>query len=299
MCRRHRLLPFFGDLKLDEIGPRKLEEFRTSRKHLSPKTVKNHLGNLSRVFDVAAYFETIDKKPVFKKPGGRNTGGTDAQRFEYWDFDEAERFLAQVDTEPRIANVIRLALSTGLRLGECCGLQWGDLDLEKRLLSVRRQIGRERVTIPKSNRLRSVPLSEAAVDALMRQKPRTFMRSHGGNNVDERGKPNPKADWVFVDEFGVFSFNRIRDGLDRIVKKAGVRRLTFHGLRHTFASHAVMNGVPIEVLQKWLGHSDIRVTMKYAHLSQDHTHRFIEKMNGSDRQNGGPESAVPRACPEG
>lgn len=106
-------------------------------------------------------------------------------------------------------------------------------------------------------------------------------------HADSKGNPNLAADWVFVDNFGLFNFNRIKDGLARIVKKAGVKRLTFHGLRHTFASHAAMNGVPIVVLQKWLGHSDIAVTMKYAHLSPDHTHQFIEKMN-----------AVPRACPE-
>ena len=68
----------------------------------------------------------------------------------------------------------------------------------------------------------------------------------------------------------------------RIVKKAGVKSLTFHGLRHTFASHAVMSGVPIEVLQKWLGHKDIRMTIdRYAHLSQHFTDEWIEKMNGA------------------
>ena len=275
---KQQLLPFFGDYALDQIGPAEVEEFKTARPKLAAKTLKNHIGVLSKVLDVALQLKKIDQRPSFKTRRARS-GGTDAQQYEYWDFDETERVLAHVDSEPRIANIMRLALATGLRLGECCGLLWGDIDLEKRVLTVRRQYSRKRVTTPKSNRLRTVPLSDAAVEALALQKPRTFLRSHGGDAADDHGNPNLSADWVFVDESGLFSFNRIKDGLARVVKKAGVRRLTFHGLRHTFASHAAMNSVPIEVLQRWLGHSEITVTMKYAHLCPDHTHQFIEKMN--------------------
>ena len=151
-------------------------------------------------------------------------------------------------------------------------MQWGDVDFVKGVIHVRRQRTKEGVVkSPKWNSKRRIPMSEAAREALTLQKPATFMR---------RGK----EDWVFVDDEGLFQFDRIRDGNTRIVRKAGVKWLSFHGMRHSFASHAVMRGVPIEVLQKWLGHRDINMTMRYAHLAQHHSDQFVDLLNGAPSQ---------------
>lgn len=262
---RTGLIPELGAKRLDEIAVRDVERYK-ARKKVSAKTMKNHLGVLSRVFWLAKRFELITHAPDLDPPKPTKSK---VEELEFWTVDEAARVLAQVDTEPRIANIVRLALATGLRLGELCGLQWTDVDLDRRTLLVRRQYARGKITTPKSNRRRRVPLSEAALDALERQKPATFMRA------------TPADAWIFIDEGGLFSYNRIRDGYWRIVRAAGVTEISFHGLRHTFASHAVMAGVPLEVVQKWLGHSDIRQTMRYAHLAADHADQFVALLDRS------------------
>lgn len=261
------LVPAMGELRLDEITERHIEKYKATKK-VSAKTMKNHLGVLSRLFWLAKRYRLVRHPPEIDSPVPQKSK---IEELEFWTFAEADRVLEHVDGEPRIANIVRLGLSTGLRMGELCGLQRGDVDLVAGTLMVRRQYTKGRVTTPKGNRKRRLPLSDAAIDALERQKPATFMRA------------TPGEDWVFVDEQGLFSYNRIRDGYWRIVRDAEVTEISFHGLRHTFASHCVMRGVPLEVLQKWLGHADIRQTMRYAHLAEDHSDRFVELLNSPNR----------------
>lgn len=263
---RLHLVPFFGDMKLDAISPRDIERYKAKKKRegLSPKTIKNQLGVMQKMLNVALDWEMIQKVPKIEPPKQPK------KQFQFWDFEETERVLEVIDTEPRIANIIRLALGTGLRLGELCGLQWGDVDLKAKRpkLEVRRQYSRKRVSDPKNGSIRTVPLSELAITALKKQKPRTFM----------------KTDWVFYDD-GRFNQHRIHDGFERIIKKAGVKRIRFHDLRHTFASHAAMRGVPIPVLQKWLGHKNLSTTMGYAHLTPEYQYEFIDLMDGDGDEN--------------
>jgi len=73
---------------------------------------------------------------------------------------------------------------------------------------------------------------------------------------------------VFCDEQGrPFTATRMRSELRRICKRAGLRRIGWHVLRHSFASHLVMRGVALAVVQKLMGHSSIVVTQRYAHLA--------------------------------
>lgn len=67
--------------------------------------------------------------------------------------------------------------------------------------------------------------------------------------------------------------------LYRACKNAGLRPISFHVLRHSFASHAVMKGIPLRLVQEWLGHNDIRMTQRYSHLDQDFGHREVRKLD--------------------
>ncbi len=263
------IVPRLGAVRLDSVTTGSIAQFTIDvrkgvRRPLKPASVNNVLGVLSKLLNVAADYQLIPAVPKI------HWMRVEEEDHEYWEFDEVDRVLEQVDTEPRIANIVRLALATGMRMGEVCGLQWGDVDFTKGVIHVRRQRTKEGVVkVPKWNSKRRIPMSDAAREALTLQKPATFMR---------RGT----QDWIFVDDQGLFQFDRIRDGYVRIVRKSGVKWLSFHGTRHTFASHAVMRGVPIEVLQQWLGHRDINMTMgRYAHLSPHYTDTWIERMNGA------------------
>ena len=104
-------------------------------------------------------------------------------------------------------------------------------------------------------------------------------------------RKRPRGPFVFSDDRGL-SFSRI--GLDRELRKAcgaaGIRRITCHTLRHTFASHLAAAGASMKAIQELLGHSNLRVTMRYAHLSYSSlsdTIRLLERRPSTFGQRAG------------
>lgn len=118
-------------------------------------------------------------------------------------------------------------------------------------LLVRRAVARGVIGTPKSGKSREIPLNDKVLVAFKRH------RHLRGELVfcDEGGRMLPKG----VCKWPLWS----------ACKKAGLRRIGWHVLRHTFASHLVMRGAPLKAVQELLGHSTIEMTMRYAHLSPD------------------------------
>jgi integrase len=138
---------------------------------------------------------------------------------------------------------------TGMRWGELCELQWGDVDLKAGRLVVRRAFACGHVGPPKSGKDREVPLSPQTVAALTQHR-------------------HLRGDLVFCRPDGRrLAYHPTDEVLKRICKRAGLRRVRWHALRHTFASHLVMRGRSLKEVQELLGHSTIEMTMRYAHLS--------------------------------
>jgi integrase len=144
--------------------------------------------------------------------------------------------------------MILTALRTGLRLGELIGLRWEDINTNKQILTVERAIVRQIIGSPKSNKTRIIPLSE---DLL-----------HGLESIRE------KNGYIFWTHRGHFLHrNTCGKNIRRICKNAEMRKIGWHTLRHTFASHLAEANAPIKAVQELLGHSDIKTTMRYVHLS--------------------------------
>jgi len=153
-----------------------------------------------------------------------------------------------------------LALATGLRLGEMIRLQWSDVDLTARSLSVRES---------KSGRPRILPLSAAAVEALQEQA-----RVSGGfNYVFPARKTHPGGfyyrDRRRAEKWWKLALRPIQAAVPKFT--AGMARSAtgrgWHLFRHTFASRAAQAGVSLYKLAAWLGHSDVRTVRIYAHLA--------------------------------
>ena len=149
--------------------------------------------------------------------------------------------------------------TTGLRRGELLGLKWEDLDLERGNLRVRRQIARingEVVEAPlkTKNAYRTLPLSADAINVLMQQRRKT------GN-----------SEWVFPSPTGgPMSPDSVLHMLQRVLKRAGLPRIRFHDLRHTFATMALQNGVDVKTVSSMLGHYSAGFTLDtYAHVTTD------------------------------
>lgn len=148
-------------------------------------------------------------------------------------------------------------LTTGLRRGELLGLKWSDIDLEKGDLRVQRQIGRIdgkiiEMPLKTKNAYRTLPLSADAIDVLMQQRRKT------GN-----------SEWVFPSPTGgPMSPDSVLHMLHRVLKRAGLPKVRFHDLRHTFATLALQNGVDIKTVSGMLGHFSAGFTLDtYAHVT--------------------------------
>jgi integrase len=161
--------------------------------------------------------------------------------------DEAARLLAHA--EGTIREMILLALRTGMRQGEIRGLQWEAIDWENRILTVRHSLCEytRSLTSPKSNRERHVPLADDLYDVLCARR-----KSTGYVFTNERGRPFPQYSHYLA--------------LQKVRERAGLRKIGWHKLRHTFATHLAAK-VSLRTVQELLGHSTITMTMRYSHVS--------------------------------
>ena len=148
-------------------------------------------------------------------------------------------------------------LTTGLRRGELLGLKWSDIDLEKGDLRVQRQIGRIdgkiiEMPLKTKNAYRTLPLSADAIDVLMQQRRKT------GN-----------SEWVFPSPTGgPMSPDSVLHMLHRVLKRAGLPKVRFHDLRHTFAMLSLKSGVDVKTLSGALGHYSAGFTLNtYTHAT--------------------------------
>ena len=165
----------------------------------------------------------------------------------------------------------------GLRCGEMIGLEWTDVDLEKRQLCVARSEWRGHVSVPKGGRIRYVPLTKRLVTAL---KAGRHLR---GQRVlcDEEGKP--------------LTQKMIQVMMRRAARRANVKP-GIHILRHTFCSHLAMRGAPARAIQELAGHQDLATTQRYMHLSPAALDAAIRLLDGAAENRGGIVEARERGA---
>lgn len=280
---RRALLPTFGPLRLDAIGAREIEAYKAARLSSrtnkgtkpKPKTINEEIAILSKMLNVAHEWGEIDLVPPIRRLK------VQAPEIEYLDFDEAERLLkvAGAEREPWCA-MIPIAFFTGLRLGELRGLQWSDVDLVARTIRVRRSLDdRGQMKPPKNGRSRIVDLPQRAVEILREHKhlrgPYVFCSEDG----------SALARWACESK----TVSEQHDGpVARCCRRAGLRRIGWHALRHTYASHLVMRGAHLVEVKELLGHSSIAITMRYAHLSPASRRSAVELLDAAPpRHHGG------------
>lgn len=243
---RH-LVPTLGGLRLDEIDTRRLDAYAAAKtkEELAAKTVNNHLAALRRMLSLAVEWGLLGAVPTVRRLRVHDP------TVRFLDFDEANKLIAAMHREPSWQRMMLVAMRTGLRRGELIGLRWTDADLKAGRLVVRQAVCRGTITTPKSGRSREVPLCSSAKQAL---------REHR----------HLRGPLVFCEDDGtMLKEHCLRPPLRRACKRAGIEEIGWHVLRHTFASHLVMRGVPLKVVQEYLGHSTIEITMRYAHLSPE------------------------------
>lgn len=162
------------------------------------------------------------------------------QRLRYLTEEEISALLNAC--QPHLKPIVELALHTGMRRGELLSLKWEEI-----------RNGFIYLTETKSGKARQIPINARLEEVIM----------------EVRREKQLKSQYVFCDSQGR-RFFEVKWSFASACKKAGLEDFRFHDLRHTFASHLVMNGVGLKAVQELLGHADIKMTMRYAHLSQAH-----------------------------
>ena len=170
------------------------------------------------------------------------------------------------------------AIHTGMRTGELVGLQWGDIDFFGKFITVRRAVVRRRIVETKTDKVRKIDLSDALAAELKK------LKRHRQEQWLAKGRAEiPK--WVFCAENGKFMdpYNLKDRYFYKCLEKAGLRRIRFHDLRHTFATLLLQNGESLAYVKDQLGHSSIRMTVDvYGHLVPGANRQAVNKLPSLD-----------------
>lgn len=260
MLRLH-ILPAIGNMKLHTIRPPHIDQIIRSLKNkgLADGTVDKNLQLIKAVFNFHLKRGVIYYNPMVAIRLLNNK----EQPYKYWSRPDAQKFLEHtakkyVEASNECIHVIyKLALNSGMRQGELIGLKWSDVNFDKGLIRVCRVYSKHErriVETTKGRKVRHIPIDDAVFNDLLRIKAN---RASGDLVFHLNG--------YMIDPDNLYHRHFLKD-----IEAAGVERIRFHDLRHTFASHYMMNGGNRFELQKFLGHSDAKLTERYAHLSLDY-----------------------------
>lgn len=255
---RVHLRPAFSRLRLANIGVADVDTFVATRCHLDPKTVANLLTLLVAMLNYAKDLGWLLVVPRIRKP---------KVRFNEHDFqflrttDEIRRCLEAAQVEgPMAVAMYAMAIYTGLRAGELAELTWDLISFDKRLITVQGSFGGP----TKGGDTRYVPILDPLLPILRAWRLQNPLKIVFPNVDGNKHGPSAR---IFQE-----IFHRALDRADfpKVQRRGKERRyIVFHDLRHTFASHWVMNGGDIFKLQRILGHKSVAMTMRYAHLAPD------------------------------
>jgi integrase len=254
------LVPALGDAPLEAITSGHIDAFRAAlveEGRLSPRTINKYLALIhgilkraQRVYGLAANAAAgVERQPA------RRSGD-----FDVLSAAEVEALIRAAGSSQDAA-LFATAAYAGLRLGELRALRWRDVDFEKRLLHVRRSYVERAEGVPKSGRVRSVPMIDQVAKVLDELSRREWF-------VGEN-------DLVFCNDVGDhFDDSALRRRFYSARSAAGLKRIRFHDLRHTFGTLAVQV-FPLSDVKAFMGHADIATTMVYVH--------YVPQLDAADR----------------
>ncbi len=243
-----------GDSALEDLTMKHIDLYKAVRLHaVSEKTVNRELQALKSSMYVAVRWGCI-----FYNPFARLQMCREAERKpRFLNQFEAKQLIEKVK-ETWLKEVIFMALSTGMRRSEIINLLWKNVDLDNRSITVESNIDYR----TKFGKARVVPINDVLLQMLI-------------------NKHNEKhSDLVFECKGKAIRSDRLTKGFKRYGERIGLdHSLTFHHLRHTFASWLIQSGVGIYEVQQLLGHSTIKMTEIYAHLLPNNLQKSVNRIS--------------------
>lgn len=264
----NHLSPALGQVPLQQLTPRHLQQYYTSlmeEKGLVANTVRRHHDLLSAALHTALRQDRIFRCPTERVEPPRIV----PREAHYYSPASLKKLYALVEGHP-LEVVVRLAGSLGLRREEICGLRWESVDFRLRKIHIREaRTAAGAKIVQKSTKNRSsnrvLYMTEEMLRLLCRERARQAERRLA------MGAAWPDCGLVAVNGRGEpLSPNALSLAFTRFIRRSGLPKITLHGLRHTFATLANAQGVPLFDIGKALGHSTPATTGKiYTHLLDD------------------------------
>ena len=246
-----------GVSSLPEVTLQLLEEFKIHRRATVSQASVNHDIKVVKTFVNRMVAERKLPESPFRDPAGKNLLKklvVVKKPPRFFEMEEISRLLS-TESRPRWRAIITVALNTGLRKGEIQNLTWDkSIDFTNRQILVVED-GSFR---PKGRRIRSVPMTESCEAAL--------------RGLDRRGR------YVFGVRGDKPFINNFNKQFSEILTRAKIQGGSPHTLRHTFAAHLCMAGVPLRTVADYLGHSETDVTELYGNLSPHHRNSAIRAL---------------------
>jgi len=255
------IYPVIGTLPLKEVAPIHIEKVKAGmvKAKKAPRSAHYALAIVRHIFNLAIFHDLFDgPNPVnkVKLPGGDN------RRLRFLTRDEAGALLAELAVKsPDVHDMALVSLHTGMRAGEVFGLTWADVDVDRGILILRDT---------KNTKTRAAYMTEAVKDVFRG-------RERGGPSElvfpDRNGKRIKRISHTFAKAVDTLKLN------EGIVDRR--YHVTFHSLRHTYASWHVENGTDLYAVKELLGHSDFKMTARYSHLGENTLQVAVKRLDAT------------------
>ena len=265
---KNYIVPNLGDKRIDKLTTHEIQQFYVMLQEegrlkedavkgfqLSAATVRRIHGVLRQAMQAAADLRIIPRNPV----DGVQLPKLDNDKMQVLNAEELSSFKEAIKGEPEWYDFFYTEITTGLRKGEICGLMWSDFDAKTGTLHVRRTLQRY-----EDGQLRTGETKTGA------GKRKILLPRSTAQLLRERSKKS-YSQWIFWNPLcpeSPVAPDSAYHALKRILQKAGLPDIRFHDLRHTFATHALANGVDPKTLAGILGHTNASFTLDtYAHVT--------------------------------
>lgn len=276
-----KIIDSIGNVKVKEINVKILEEFYNELKittSLSQKSIRDIYTTISMALNKAVKWGYISNNPnlLIDKPKVKK------QEIQCYSPEEVEQLLTFLKNEPlKYQAIITLAIDSGCRRGEITGLTWNDIDFEKSLIYINKttqytpNYGIYEKSTKSETSNRSIYIANSTKEILKKyQKEQFEKRMLLGSRWENSNR-------VFTTAYGADMHPDTPSKiLEKIIKKYNLKRITFHGLRHTSISLQISSGIQSQIISKRAGHSSVAVTDKiYSHFFENEFKDVANKMD--------------------
>lgn len=260
-----QLVDKFGNVQLRHFNTKMLEQFQSERLLKGnrqvkqdaewvflpnkPATINRLLATIKHMFSKAHQWEMCSDETL-KRVRQVKLLEENNRRLRYLSREECAALIGKCKDVTR--EIVLTALNTGCRKGEILNLKWDNVDMRHGFILLDKTKNGERREIPINNELRAV------LQGITRR-------------LD--------VPYVFFDKVTGKPLQDVKRSFSTACRQAGIRDFHFHDLRHTFASHLVMNGVDITTVSRLLGHKSLTMTLRYAHLAPKHLKDAVNMLN--------------------